>query len=144
MLIYVAGPYSAPTEEGRLANVEKAMRAGLFLISEGHIPVIPHLSHFFDVWVERETGERLEVDYYYKSDIEILKRCDGIYMVHGWEGSHGARRELEVAEKEALSVYYDAEGVGCCHCACCRNVRTMNEDKGHEHYDHLPCPLSNK
>jgi hypothetical protein len=45
---YVAGKYSDPTPEGRLANTERAMEVGIHLWRKGYAPFIPHLSHFTD------------------------------------------------------------------------------------------------
>lgn len=40
LLIIVAGPYSAPTAEGRAANLAAMNRAAAELARRGHIPVI--------------------------------------------------------------------------------------------------------
>jgi hypothetical protein len=102
VLIYVAGPYTAPTEEGQLANTETAMRAGYEILRRGHWPVIPHLNHFFDVWVDRDYGEKLPPQTYYDWDKELLDRCDALLFL---ASSFGADRELERAISLGIHIY---------------------------------------
>ena len=49
VIIYVSGPYSAETEEGRLKNTQTAIDIGIELIRKGHTVLIPHLSHYTDM-----------------------------------------------------------------------------------------------
>jgi hypothetical protein len=46
-------------------------------------------------------------DYFLEGDIEILKRCDIIYMLKNWDSSLGARDELKLAKKIGLEVVYE-------------------------------------
>lgn len=41
-LIYVAGPYTAPTRDGVEANIAAAERVGIVIAKLGGMPVIPH------------------------------------------------------------------------------------------------------
>jgi len=40
-------------------------------------------------------------------DLEILRRCDAIYMLNGWRDSAGALAELDEAHRGHLTVYYE-------------------------------------
>lgn len=42
-------------------------------------------------------------------DVEALKKCDGIYLLDGWESSKGAQAEKAVAEWLGLIVVYQSE-----------------------------------
>lgn len=42
-------------------------------------------------------------------DVEALKKCDGIYLLNGWESSKGAQAEKAVAEWLGLKVVYQTE-----------------------------------
>lgn len=103
MLIYVAGPYSAPTEAERIDNVEQAMGVGDAILELGHYPVIPHLTHYFDEWAAATYGERPPYEMYLKWDMELLNRCDALYFILS---SPGADRELARAQELGIPVYH--------------------------------------
>lgn len=41
---------------------------------------------------------------YIDIDLELLKRCDAIVLLKGWENSHGCRIELKFAEALGLEI----------------------------------------
>src|SRR3990167_4257601 len=78
-LIYVAGPYSAPTKEGIEANIRKAEAVAQSLWKRGVAVICPHLNtaHFE---IEGVTWED-----YLDGDEEMILCCDGVLMLEGWE-----------------------------------------------------------
>ena len=90
MLIYIAGPLSAPTEEQRLANVYRAIDAGLAVYRKGHIPFIPHLSHWVAI------------------DDAWLRECDALLYLGS---SRGADIELQRAIDLGLDIYFTLEAI---------------------------------
>lgn len=44
---------------------------------------------------------------YIKEDIEIVSKCDIIYMLNGWEESPGANIEYWTAKKFNLKIFYE-------------------------------------
>lgn len=44
-------------------------------------------------------------------EIELLKTCDAIYMMKGWEYSKGANIEYTIARKHQLKCYYQQNGI---------------------------------
>lgn len=108
MLVYVSGPYSAATEQERGANVDRACAAGLALTHKGHWPVVPHLSHFFDLWHAREHGTLVDPEFYMQWDFELLRRCDGLLFL---EPSPGANRELALAQERGMPIWTRVEEV---------------------------------
>lgn len=103
MIVYVSGPYSSPDgEPGQLANTERAMAAGLALLEMGHAPLIPHLSHWFDLWVGRERGERLPWQLFMDWDIELIRGCNALLYL---APSRGADIEKAHAEAMGIPVY---------------------------------------
>jgi hypothetical protein len=42
-------------------------------------------------------------------DLEILSRCDAIYMLRGHEKSDGAKGELDLAKRLGLEILYEGE-----------------------------------
>jgi len=93
-LVYVAGPYSAPDEQGIEDNIWRARRLAVELIRRGYAVICPHCN---TIRMEREfpgeEGQRL----FYEMDLEILSRCDAICMMAGWQESTGARLEFNTA-----------------------------------------------
>lgn len=93
MKIYIAGPYSAADDRGRITNVNAAIDIALDLLERGHFPLIPHLTHFVDLRA-RDIGRPLEWADYIAWDLQWLASCDGLLML---ANSPGAQIEKEVA-----------------------------------------------
>jgi nucleoside 2-deoxyribosyltransferase len=98
LLVYVAGPYSAPTPEAIEANVATAIDAGNILIDAGLDVRIPHLSHFQHARKARHYEAWMALDF------RELARCDALFRVHG--DSPGADREVAFAETQGLPVFH--------------------------------------
>lgn len=107
MLIYIAGPLSAPTEEQRLANVYRAIDAGLAVYRKGHIPFIPHLSHWADRRAE-ELGLPMEWEDWMAIDDAWLRECDALLYLGS---SPGADIELQRAMDLGLDIYFTLEAI---------------------------------
>lgn len=103
LTIYVAGPYSADTEKGRLANTQKAMDIALALIKKGHYPYIPHLSHFVDIHA-KEQGIDLSWEFWMHFDFVWLEKCDALFFI---SESPGANMELGRMDELGRKVFYD-------------------------------------
>jgi len=100
-LVYVAGKYSAPTDEEIKRNVEHAAKVGLDLIRMGFDVIIPHKNtdgfHKEDIPYER----------WMELSLNILSRCDAIYMLKGWRESKGAKKEYEFACNLKLEILFE-------------------------------------
>jgi Domain of unknown function (DUF4406) len=105
--IYIAGPYTAPTADLRRKNVNTAIDVGLAVWKKGHVPFIPHLTHFID---ERAAELRIPMSYddYLAWDTEWLKTCDALLYI---ASSRGADLELENAKRLNLTIYYSVDEV---------------------------------
>ena len=85
-VIFVSGPYRGNVE----SNIIKARRVAIALWQQGWAVFCPHTNTAnFD-------GECSD-DVWLKGDIEILKRCDAIYMMSTWKDSKGAEEEYRIA-----------------------------------------------
>lgn len=102
MLIYVAGPYSAPTEEEREHNTRMAGQVGLALMRLGHQVVVPHLSHYLDKWA-KEDGDPMHYERWMELDLAIVPRCDALFRMAG--ASPGADREVACAHEHGITVF---------------------------------------
>ena len=101
-LIFVSGPYRAPTKEQIEININNAREAAIKIWQGGDYALCPHLNSCnFDglcddsVWLE--------------GDLEMLRRCDAIYMLQNHANSEGATRELELAQELGLEIYYELQ-----------------------------------
>lgn len=103
-IIYVAGCYRSNCEWQLEQFIRQAEDASLRLWKSGWAVICPHknTAHFGgalgipdNVWLE--------------GGIEILKRCDAIYMLSNWNDSKGAIRERELALKLGLEILYEVE-----------------------------------
>lgn len=107
MIFYVSGAYSAPTAEGRLANVNEAIRIGLELAKRGHIPFIPHLLHFVDEIAKKCQCELTWSDYMVW-DLALLDKCDALFLCNR---SPGADIEHGMARLHGKLCFHDLEDV---------------------------------
>ena len=115
--IYIAGPYN-PVEATRSISpihdasriaqihVDKAIEIANALIEKGHYIYCPHLNHYI------HTHYSCKKDYlywWYKEDITFLKYwANALFYI---EDSYGARKELELAKKRKLRIFYSLEKV---------------------------------
>jgi hypothetical protein len=91
-LIYVAGPYSAPTHLEREQNILAARIAGAEIAKLGAYPLIPHsnTAHF-------DTPAGLGEQFWYEGTLELLRRSDAMFLLKGWQDSVGTGRERQEA-----------------------------------------------
>lgn len=104
--IYVAGPYRGETTWVVESNIRRAEGAGLWIAKLGAVPVIPHtMTRFFD-------GE-INDQFWLDATMELLKRCDAIYLCPGWQASKGSTAELEHAQAAGKHIFvHNTAGVG--------------------------------
>jgi hypothetical protein len=109
-LIAVAGPFSAPSEEGRDANLRAMNAAAAEVARRGHVPVI-------GVNVALGVVAALDpVDVYaaiMAISLAAVDRCDAILVIGE---SPGANRERDLVAAKGLPVYRSIEevpDVGC-------------------------------
>jgi len=106
-VIYIAGRYRDKRGEYYVrCNIREAERAALFVWMSGGAALCPHkntagLGGAYgiadNVWLE--------------GDMELLKRCDAVWMLPGWESSEGAEREFSFAFNNNIPRLYDQHDV---------------------------------
>jgi hypothetical protein len=98
LLIYVAGPYRAPTTWGIHCNIHKARVWGAELAKLGAYPVIPHsnTAHFDGI---------ADDNFWLDGTMQLLHRCDAAIFIEGWRDSSGARAEMERALSVQMPVF---------------------------------------
>lgn len=98
MLIYIAGPYS---KGDTAANVAEAMTAGDQVLAAGHVPLVPHLAHYWHGISPKPYETWIEIDLAY------LERCDGLIRLPG--ESEGADQEVRFAKEKGIHIWHGVE-----------------------------------
>lgn len=106
-LVYIAGPYRAPTREGIESNIQRAREAAEAVCRLGAYPVTPHLNtaHFDGV-----AGDQFFLD----GTMELMRQCDFVLLVDGWEKSAGAVAEFDEAQRLGIK--------------CCQRISDLDEE----------------
>jgi hypothetical protein len=111
--VYISGKYSAPSNYRRQLNIMDAwMTAAQVWSLPGLYAVCPHAN---TAHMDGVTGGDPEADYrkFIDADLDLLARCDAIFMIAGWEDSRGARMEYARAVELGLPVFKEGEnGLG--------------------------------
>ena len=105
-LIYIAGPYRAPTAWGRERNIHEARRFGVMVARAGGYPVIPHsnTAHF-----DGEAPDEL----WLAGTLELMRRCDAVLLMPRWNDSSGARIERAEAARLHIPIFHvNSDGAG--------------------------------
>ena len=102
-VVYVAGAFRTRTQWGIMQNVRKAEEASLKLWKLGYAVICPHTmtQHFQD-----ECPDEVWLD----GCLELLKRCDAIYLVDGWQYSKGSLAEYKLAKELGLIIMGNITG----------------------------------
>ena len=105
MLIVVAGPYNANTDEEKAKNLKAMNIAAAAVYKKGHIPVIGVNASLYVADELPELDRRQVI-----SDISfaVVERCDAILMVGS---SPGADHERRIIESKGLPVYFSVNDI---------------------------------
>jgi hypothetical protein len=105
MLIAVAGPYSANTEQERKRNLLAMNQAAAQVMRLGHIPVIG-VNAALSVVDLMEEANRYEA--IMAISLALVDRCDAILMIGE---SPGANLERDLIVARGLPVYYSIDEI---------------------------------
>lgn len=97
LLVYVAGPYRAPTTWEVHKNIHNARLWGAALAKAGAYPVIPHSN---TAHMDGAASDQL----WLSGTMELMRRCDGAIFISGWEQSKGSMAEMEEAKRLELPI----------------------------------------
>jgi hypothetical protein len=102
-IAYIAGAYRSETISGTVKNIRAAEYVAIKYWKKGYAVICPHKNTaLFDGLMPDKT--------WLDGDIEILKRCDVIVMMQGWEDSTGSKAEHFFALRNGIEIIYD---IGC-------------------------------
>ena len=99
-VIYVAGPYRSKSEWGLIKNIREAEDAALEIWRLGAAAICPHknTAHFGGA---HELSNEVWID----GDLEILRRCDAMFLLDGFMDSVGAMTEKKEAERLEIPIF---------------------------------------
>ena len=92
-VVYIAGKFRGANAWEIEKNIRWAEQYGMEVAERGAMPLIPHSNTRFFHGTLSDT-------FWLDGTLELLRRCDAVYCVRGWQESTGAR--MEVAEAERL------------------------------------------
>jgi nucleoside 2-deoxyribosyltransferase len=97
-LIYVSGKYT----NGIISkNIDDAEAVAVQLMRNGFDVICPHKNTAF-----YEKYEDIPYEKYIEMDLNILERCDVIYMMDNWKESNGAKIEMQYAMDKGMPVIF--------------------------------------
>lgn len=87
-VVYVAGRFSAADQWQRARNVRAAETLAFAVAEVGAMPLNPlnNTHNFFGTLTD---------EFWYAGTLELLRRCDAVILVPGYEGSKGVRAEID-------------------------------------------------
>lgn len=100
-LIYVAGPFSAPTREGVEENIMRAESLAVDVALLGACPICPHANTSHPAFEKAQPYQ-----FWIDATLEMLRRCDAVIFTRNWQKSSGARGEHEDAVRRGQPVFY--------------------------------------
>lgn len=103
-IVFISGPYRAPTPWQIQANIRRAAEVALHYWKQGYAVICPHMN---TALFDGEANDNVWLD----GAIEIMLRCDLIVMMPGWECSDGARDEYRVAQYHGKEIIYHGDKV---------------------------------
>lgn len=102
MLYYICSPYRGVTKEEVEKHIKYARKLTRAVLLHGFGAIAPHLymTNCLDDSKPEERKRGLE------ASLEILKKCDVVYVGQKFGISEGMAAEIKEAEKLGISVFY--------------------------------------
>lgn len=97
-VVYVAGKYRGATFAEVYDNVQAARAVAKVLWEKGIIALCPHTMTFAMDGVCPQEG-------FLAGTLELMRRCDAVVLVEGWEESAGTLAEITEAGLRGIPVY---------------------------------------
>ena len=105
MIIGVAGPYSAATEDQRAKNLAAMNEAAARLLERGHVPLIG-VNAALPVVSRAEVADSYQA--IMKISMAVIDKCEGLLLIGT---SPGALKERDLVLGKGLPVYHHPDEV---------------------------------
>lgn len=106
MIIGVAGPYSAPTEEQRQQNLDRMNEAAALLLAKGHIPLIGMNAALPVVNKATHAYDRYQA--IMDISLAVIDKCEALLLL---AESPGANKERDLVLAKGLPVFTSVDEV---------------------------------
>lgn len=97
VLVYVIGAYSGDINH----NIQKAESTSIALIRAGYHVITPHKN---TAGYEKYEGNGISYMTWIEMDLNILSRCDAVFIMDNAKDSHGSQIEIEFAQSKNLPI----------------------------------------
>lgn len=98
-LVYIAGPFSAPSELERRVHTNNALLVARKVIQFGGTPIVPHA--LFGALHGAVSEQEILI-----MCLELLGRCPNVLFLPGYEHSRGSMAELGESLQQRKNVYF--------------------------------------
>jgi len=99
-IVYIAGKYRGENSWEVEQNIRVAETQALRIAGLGMMPLCPHsMTRYFD--------GTLTAEFWLEGTLELLRRCDAVYLCPGWENSSGSVSERSEAVRLYTPVFED-------------------------------------
>lgn len=104
-VIYISGPYRGATPFDVHRNILKAAEISIKVWEIGAVALCPHLNtYLFEFY-----AKHIDNNTWINGDIELVKRCNAVLAIDGWEYSEGSQQEIDVAFEHRIPIFYTIE-----------------------------------
>lgn len=120
-VVYIAGPYTAPSAALIAANINDALRAAREVEAAGAVALVPHVAagNFEAVAVKPVEGPRCPVLFTKDTSWDeamarcraLLPLCAAVLALPGWERSRGATEEVALASRLGIPVFFGVDAL---------------------------------
>jgi len=86
-----------------MQNIYRAEQAAIELWRRGWIVLCPHKNTAF-------FGGACDDQIWIDGGLELLERCDAIFMLKEWQGSEGAQKEYSRAVQLNMPIFHEENG----------------------------------
>ena len=104
-VVYVAGPFRGATPWRVELNVRRAEEEALNVWKLGAVALCPHTN-------SRNFEGECPDSTWINGTLELLRRCDAIFVLDGWKESKGTQGEIAEAEYMGLPIFFFDKGAG--------------------------------
>lgn len=99
-VVMICGRYRGKTYSEIEKNIQTARNKAIKLWQNGYIVICPHMN---SAHLDKFCDDQVWLNGY----LEILKRCDAIYVLKGHENSSGTTNEIKLAKQLGKEIIYE-------------------------------------
>ena len=96
-IVYIAGLCTGANTWETERNIRRAETLAFAVAEAGAMPLTPHsITRLFHGTL---------IQFWYDGTMELLRRCDAVICVSGWELSRGVTAEIEEARRRGMPIF---------------------------------------